>query len=92
MRRRALDLGPWFCHNGFVERKKDMSKITKAREQEGTQQFVNRYRCPSCGYAWDDIWDSACNDLCPQCDKEIEPYESKPIRDGDSEPIPHGSC
>lgn len=31
------------------------------------------YRC-DCGEEWEDEWDCACNDLCPSCNKEIEPY------------------
>jgi len=23
---------------------------------------------------WEDEWDCACNDRCPSCNKEIEPY------------------
>ena len=44
--------------------------------KDKTMQFVNFYQCP-CGAAWEDIWDSACNDHCPDCDSEVEPYESK---------------
>ncbi|HHV49175.1 MAG TPA: hypothetical protein GXX56_09500 [Rhodocyclaceae bacterium] len=37
--------------------------------------WTNYYRCP-CGEAWEDEWESACNDKCPRCNKEIEPYIS----------------
>lgn len=39
------------------------------------QLFTNRYRCP-CGEEWEDTHSAACNDHCPKCDKEIEPYDS----------------
>ena len=41
--------------------------------------YKNYYEC--CGKKWDDIWDCMCNDKCPICNKEIEPYHSEPIAD-----------
>lgn len=35
--------------------------------------YRNHYRC-TCGTQWSDEWDCMCNDHCPACDKEIEPY------------------
>ncbi len=26
-----------------------------------------------CGVTWEDVWDCACNDRCPVCNREIEP-------------------
>lgn len=40
-----------------------------------TIQFTNHYHCP-CGEEWVDVWSSACNDKCPDCNREIEPYAS----------------
>jgi uncharacterized protein with PIN domain len=37
--------------------------------------FVNHYR--HCGQEWSDEWSCACNDRCPVCNAEIEPYESE---------------
>lgn len=37
--------------------------------------WTNYYRCP-CGEEWNDQWDCCCNDHCPKCHKEIEPYIS----------------
>lgn len=37
--------------------------------------FLNYYHC-SCGETWHQEADSMCNDRCPSCNKEIEPYES----------------
>ena len=29
-----------------------------------------------CGNSWIDIWSCACNDECPVCEQEIEPYDT----------------
>lgn len=41
-------------------------------------KYRNFYRC-ECGEEWEDEWDSMCNDHCPSCDSEIEPYKSEEI-------------
>ncbi|OAI04335.1 hypothetical protein A1353_13830 [Methylomonas methanica] len=41
-----------------------------------TVRYLNQYRCPYCQTEWEDEWDCGCNDRCPDCNKEIEPYES----------------
>lgn len=46
-----------------------------AADQEDDVRFVNHYLC-ECGHEWEDEWDCACNDRCPACNKEIEPYIS----------------
>jgi len=46
-----------------------------AAEQKDNIKFVNHYVC-ECGHEWEDEWDCACNDRCPACNKEIEPYIS----------------
>lgn len=38
-------------------------------------RYTNHYRCP-CGAEWHDCWDVQCNDRCPSCGLEIEPYAS----------------
>jgi hypothetical protein len=42
--------------------------------------FTNLYRHQDCpvkpGIEWSDQWSCACNDKCPACNREIEPYES----------------
>jgi hypothetical protein len=40
--------------------------------------FRNHYRC-SCGTEWTDEWSCTCNDRCPNCNTEIEPYLSDEI-------------
>ena len=38
---------------------------------------INHYFCESCDLLWQDIWECECNDDCPQCKIETEPYESE---------------
>ncbi len=54
-----------------------MSDITLSHEVE--MKYHNFYRCPECLTEWDDHWDSMCNDQCPDCEAEIEPYKSEDI-------------
>jgi hypothetical protein len=42
-------------------------------------RFHNHYRCDDCDIQWHDCWDSMCNDRCPNCNAEIEPYRSYEI-------------
>lgn len=42
-------------------------------------KYRNFYKCPYDGTEWEDEWDSMCNDKCPECNKEIEPYHSEDI-------------
>lgn len=45
--------------------------------------FLNLYRHTDCpvqpGIEWDDVWSCACNDKCPACDAEIEPFDSEEL-------------
>lgn len=43
--------------------------------------FLNKYHCGPCEVRWDDRWDCACNDRCPKCDAETEPYTSISLPD-----------
>lgn len=36
--------------------------------------FLKSYRCDRCDTSWKDEWSCACNDRCPSCDAEVEPY------------------
>ncbi len=40
--------------------------------------YENHYRC-DCGEEWSDEWTCMCNDRCPSCNAEIEPYDSDEI-------------
>ena len=52
--------------------------------------YINHYHCdhtgrpeesikPSCD--WSNNWSCMCNDKCPVCNLEIEPYDSEEIND-----------
>lgn len=41
--------------------------------------YRNHYRCPDDGTEWTDEWDCMCNDKCPTCNAEIEPYRSEDL-------------
>ena len=42
-------------------------------------RFRNHYLCPNDGTKWHDAWYHVCNDRCPVCDDETEPYFSEDI-------------
>lgn len=46
--------------------------------------FANYYKHIECGVEWDDEWDCMCNDKCPDCNAEIEPYYSEELDRGDN--------
>lgn len=41
---------------------------------DGSVSFLKFYRCPVDGTHWTDNWSAICNDRCPTCGIEIEPY------------------
>jgi len=41
--------------------------------------FINYYECSECGEVWRNEDDCICNDKCPNCGNEIEPFKSKEI-------------
>jgi hypothetical protein len=43
-------------------------------------QYINYYRCPDDGAQWIMVWSCMCNDRCPTCRHEIEPYKSESPR------------
>jgi len=51
----------------------------KVRKPRRTHMFRNYYRCPYDGAAWIDEWSCMCNDRCPMCRAEIEPYDSEDV-------------
>jgi hypothetical protein len=52
-----------------------------------TMFFINYYKCSKCGERWEDQWDCACNDRCPACRTETEPYESVDITPTDEQSL-----
>lgn len=44
----------------------------------------NYYKCPHCNYEWGDVWDSGCEDDCPECEtRHITPYKSVNLKTGE---------
>ena len=51
------------------------------------KRYLNHYECPgNLAYrkqhesvVWDDVWSCMCNDKCPECNAEIEPYASEEL-------------
>ncbi len=41
--------------------------------------YINYYK--HCNSEWTDIHDCKCNDHCPDCDAEIEPYKSEEMEE-----------
>ena len=56
-----------------------IAKVTGGRmdeePEENKDRFHNFYRCSECGEEWEDYWSCACDDRCPKCNTEIEPYK-----------------
>jgi hypothetical protein len=44
-----------------------------------TTLFRNCFECSVCGTTWTDEWSCQCDDRCPKCNTETEPYDSKEI-------------
>lgn len=44
-----------------------------------TTVFTNFYECPACGTTWTDEWSYMCDDRCPKCNVEVQPYHSVEI-------------
>lgn len=61
----------------IIREDKRMGDITINKELEGKTLYRNFYLCSECSTEWQDVWDSMCNDHCPNCDAEIEPYRSE---------------
>lgn len=56
-----------------IEALKDLYPDARFRYEEF--RFQMNYDCSNCGHAWVMKWSCACNDRCPKCDTETEPYE-----------------
>ena len=60
-----------------------MTTRSASAEMEDEGRYTNHYLCPNDNTLWDDDWSCMCNDRCPVCDAEIEPYASTDNEDGD---------
>jgi len=41
--------------------------------------YLKYYECSACGIKWTDEWSCTCNDRCPECRAEIEPYDDEDL-------------
>lgn len=55
---------------------------SRSDEPEDETRFANFF--VHCGREWRDEWSCICDDRCPNCNHEIEPYASR--EKGDKEP------
>lgn len=66
------------CNALYAEASSDNSP--KQTEQETSPRwYLNHYRCDACDVEWDDQWDCACDDECPQCQRSLSPYLSEDV-------------
>jgi hypothetical protein len=87
---------PQICTEGKCEHFADVSEMDdneidelceslnmdfEVEEEEDKDRYTNHYLCPNDSTRWDDNWSCMCNDRCPNCDAEIEPYASTDNRD-----------
>ena len=54
---------------------KGMKGKDTMKDNENSKQYLNDYEC-DCGAIWSNEDDCMCNDRCPDCDNEIEPFNS----------------
>lgn len=65
------------------ETHKEQNAMNEAKDNESSgmstrMEFINYYRCPSCGHQWYDVWSCQVNDDCPECGaRHIEPHRSE---------------
>ncbi len=52
-------------------------EVTHLEEKDN---FLNHYYCEHCESEWSDTWSCTCNDKCPTCNREIEPFQSDEIK------------
>ena len=53
--------------------------------------FCNHYYCPACCVEWSDVWSVRCDDRCPICNAETEPYSSDDVPPENREAVARGS-
>jgi hypothetical protein len=59
-------------------------KTALNRESNEHNLFRNHYRCDDCDLEWCDVWPHTCNDRCPTCRREVEPYHSEDVDESES--------
>lgn len=60
--------------------------VTGDDDPDDEDRYTNYYEC-DCGESWSDNWSCTCNDKCPSCNAEIEPWQS--FDNGTDEMIDH---
>lgn len=73
-KRNALNMVENFYHANVINNTPNV-----ADKEETTARYRNFYRCPNDGTEWQDVWSCTCNDKCPVCNSEIEPYRSDEV-------------
>jgi|688.fasta_scaffold65925_5 hypothetical protein len=79
-----LDFNTWELIQ-FLKEKQMLQVTDLDDEQKTTHRFINYYKCPFCkdennnSLEWHDAWDHSCNDRCPECDVETQPYLSEDL-------------
>ena len=48
---------------------------------EDSRWLLNVYACDDCNIGWEDEWDCACEDKCPECGKVCMPVYSLDLED-----------
>jgi hypothetical protein len=71
MTRKTHDSQQWFR----------ITKTIDTVDVEPEKRFTHRnyHRCPHDDAEWIDEWSCACNDRCPVCRAEIEPYLTEDV-------------
>jgi hypothetical protein len=41
--------------------------------------YLKYYECSECSTKWTDEWSCTCNDRCPECRAETEPYDDEDL-------------
>jgi hypothetical protein len=71
--------------NDYRRNAVEMNEGEDSEEEEEEGSYLNHYRHTDCpvqpGVEWDDTHSCMCNDRCPACDAEIEPYDSDDLDD-----------
>src|SRR5208283_5110106 len=79
--RRAALFDPWIASLRSQRRRRLNLTGMRSRQLRTISMawFRKSYWCDECSVGWTDEWSCACNDRCPECDAEIEPFESEDL-------------
>lgn len=82
------EIRDWICEDLYsydfssedIDSKLHITYKTEAISDEDENTMINYYECNDCNQSWEDTHSCACNDKCPSCNKEIEPFTSEYIK------------